>query len=977
MEASRAVRHRLCAAVSLAALLLVQCAAPVLAAPSAEDRNESGDTSAVLSAGVEQRDPYMTEVLQAQPYAPGGPAAEIPLETVSAAGALRWETGIQGDPRTALISDSAAGDLTWRFTVEQSGWYVIRVAYSMLGDSGSAGVRGICIDGRTPFFEASSVPFYRLFRDDGEVRVNSIGDEVRPSAAEIACWQETLLRDRSGYHATPLIFPLTAGEHTLSLTYISQQIALSALTVEAYEPLPSYAQAAAAYPDVPATDALLTVQAEQAVVSKNDPTVRLESDGDPSAVPISYGYRVYNAVGGYPWRSGGQAVTFAFTVPQTGLYRIALRSMQSWSDGLPSYRSIAIDGKIPFAELEAVRFNYSTGWQTVVLGDDGGDFRFYLEAGKAHTLTMTVVMGDTREIVQTLYDDISLLSSVLLSINQLTGSDPDPNYDHQFFKYIPTLEGDLRRLVDDLQAQYDTISAIAHGSTSMGSNFLSMIRQIQSLIDDPFSIAKRYGQLTQTQTNLGSWYLEMQSQPLIVDEFTLSASDAPIPVRRSTLWQRLRSTAKNFLVSFVKDYNNVGGVLDDGAEIRDAIDVWISRGNEWAEIVKEMADEDFTPRSGVLVNVNVVPASQLNAGSANVLMLSIVSGTAPDVVMGVAAGSPVEFAIRDAVVDLQRFSDFEQVAQRFLPQLFVPYRYNGGVYALPETMGFSCLFYRKDVLKKYGIPIPNTRQELYDRTLPLLFENGLTYYQNNDFTQFLYQHGGTYYTEDGYRSALDSTEAYQAFREYTEMFTHYSSPVSASFFNRFRTGEMPIGVGDYSLYIQLSTSAPELIGKWAIAPLPGIRKENGEVDRSCGTIAAECDMILRQDSEEKYDPCWAFLRWWSEAAVQRAYAKELEAVVGVEARWNTANEEAFLSLDWNAGDLQVIREQWKWAKESPVVLGGYYTGRYITNAFTNVVIAGSSSVRDALEEAVKEIDRELRNKQEEYGVFVDDTEVDR
>ena len=57
MEASRAVRHRLCAAVSLAALLLVQCAAPVFAAPSAEDRNESGDTSAVLSAGVEQRDP--------------------------------------------------------------------------------------------------------------------------------------------------------------------------------------------------------------------------------------------------------------------------------------------------------------------------------------------------------------------------------------------------------------------------------------------------------------------------------------------------------------------------------------------------------------------------------------------------------------------------------------------------------------------------------------------------------------------------------------------------------------------------------------------------------------------------------------------------------------------------------------------------------------------------------------------------------
>ena len=90
--------------------------------------------------------------------------------------------------------------------------------------------------------------------------------------------------------------------------------------------------------------------------------------------------------------------------------------------------------------------------------------------------------------------------------------------------------------------------------------------------------------------------------------------------------------------------------------------------------------------------------------------------------------------------------------------------------------------------------------------------------------------------------------------------------------------------------------------------------------------------------------------------------------MGVEARWNTANLTAFESLEWSPSDLSVLREQFKWATETPIVLGGYYTTRYITNAFTNVVVSGTHSARDAMEEAVKEINRELAMKQREYGV---------
>jgi hypothetical protein len=65
----------------------------------------------------------------------------------------------------------------------------------------------------------------------------------------------------------------------------------------------------------------------------------------------------------------------------------------------------------------------------------------------------------------------------------------------------------------------------------------------------------------------------------------------------------------------------------------------------------------------------------------------------------------------------------------------------------------------------------------------------------------------------------------------------------------------------------------------------------------------------------------------------------------------------------------LAKRQWRWFKEQPVVLGGYFTGRHITNAWNRVVLQGINP-REALELAVKDIDRELSKKQEEFGTRV-------
>ena len=72
-------------------------------------------------------------------------------------------------------------------------------------------------------------------------------------------------------------------------------------------------------------------------------------------------------------------------------------------------------------------------------------------------------------------------------------------------------------------------------------------------------------------------------------------------------------------------------------------------------------------------------------------------------------------------------------------------------------------------------------------------------------------------------------------------------------------------------------------------------------------------------------------------------------------------------LAWKKEDLEVIKLMMEADKEMPNVVGGYYTTRHLTNAWNKVVVNGEN-LRDELEKAVLEINKELRMKQEEYGI---------
>ena len=278
-------------------------------------------------------------------------------------------------------------------------------------------------------------------------------------------------------------------------------------------------------------------------------------------------------------------------------------------------------------------------------------------------------------------------------------------------------------------------------------------------------------------------------------------------------------------------------------------------------------------------------------------------------------------------------------------------------------------------MAELGLDVPETWTDVYERTLPILNQNGLQFAPAG-FSTFIFQLGGQYYTDDGLRTALDSPVAYQAFKEWTEQYTSYGMPIEYNFFNRFRTGEMPIGIANYGMYVQIATAAPELYGRWDIAMVPGHVREDGVIDRSIGNIADTCSVILSQTALA--DEAFTFLDWWTSTDVQVQFGRELEALLGTGARWNTANVEAFGRLPWDRTHRDVILKQMEWGKEIPVVLGGYFTSRHLNNAWNRVVMSGMNipivnkkrarvSARDSLDQAVKDINRELMAKQEEYA----------
>ncbi len=982
----------------IAVLVLLTALAAFLSA-LAEDSSAQWEKLFVISGERDQDYSEISEAWNSDPqtycFAPEQAVIELLPEDAKLTGDARLigNNGSYGallaqqETNPYLISTGSAESLLeWTIEVEFDGIYELQFNYLCLGGNETKIQRRLRIDGRVPYEEANNLCLYRAFREevqeDGKMRVNAIGDEVWPHQTELRLWQTARAVDQQAIYVDPLRFYLTEGTHTVSLEYVDQPVVLGKISFLPPRTYPSYAERLEQWKQkapVPLdADICIKIQGENSAW-RSENVIRRESDSDPLTEPRSGISRVLNVVGGYRWRLGNAAVTWQVEIGESGLYTISVKALQNVDPGMPSYRQISIDGEIPFDEMRLYSFPYDSNWYGETLhAPDGTPYCFYLEEG-VHTITASVKLGPIGEIMQRTEKDVTYLGRVQREIVKITGTDPDYNYEYDLYRTMPELSGQLSYLSGRLSESADLLKSISSETTSMENNFHQIIDQLNFFAEDVDRIPRALSDLDNAQTNLGTYISSIEKCPLSVDYLILTSPENTVDVDTSNLWQRFKVTAENFAGSFTKDYDSVGLIVDEKDDTDyQVLNVWIARGTEWGEILKDLADEDFTPRTGIVVNLHVLPSGQLSTGSINTILLSVASGTAPDVALSVEYNLPNEFAFREAAVDLSKFADYEQVASRFYASSMIPYQYKGGVYALPETMDFTVMVYRRDILSELGVELPETWTDMYQKVLPRLYEQSMSFSMPVDtsvssnspgalrgFTMLLLQMGGAYYRDGGAMSALDTPEAYSAFKTWTDLYANYGIDEESNFFTRIRTGTTPIGIGNYTMYLQLLTSAPELYGRWSISPVPGTVQADGRVLHTVGTTASTANMILSQST--KQEAAWEFLKWWTSEDVQARYGRELEAILGTGARWNTANVNAFFALPWDLNDEKVIRAMLDAAEEQLIVPGGYFTGRHIINAWNRVVI-NNENARDALEKAVKDINKELRNKRQEFGL---------
>lgn len=896
--------------------------------------------------------------------------------------------GMDGD--SVLTEDNAL--IEFEVEIEKTGYYFPSLLYLPVAGKSSDIQRSFFVDGKLPYNEMALVEFYRIWKtdvtdtyiDDNGITVmnwksDNQGNDIKPSSLEVPQWISSYCYDKDGYISSPLAIYLTEGTHTISMLSLREPMLMHSLTFKKAEEVQDYTSTKEMWDELGAKETSghkIRIEAENASVTSSQMLYPRQDQSSPAVYPSSPKTLLNNTIGDNSWRNAGQWIQWDFEAPETGYYNISMHAKQSYLRGINVSRKITIDGIVAFDEMSDYEFNYDSQWKNVVLSDnEGNPYYFYLEKG-THTIRMEVVLGEFAEIVSEVQDAVTKLNDIYRRVIRITGVDPDKYRDYQIEATLPGLEAELIDVRDQIADAIIRLREVAGTNSDKETVLRTMRDQLTQLIEDQEDFIKV---LTSYKINVracGNWITQVIQQPLALDRINVYSPDVKVEYKNNSFWARLAYEFKRLIYSFLIDYNMIGNIAEDDSD-KVTLTLWIGTGRDQANIIKSLIDDTFTSDTDISVNVQLVDMSTL--------LRATLAGEGPDVAIQVgptqvasaqvaanmissANDTPVNYGIRNAVLDLTKFPDYPEVAARFSESAMVPFEYEEAVYALPDTQTFLMMFYRMDILKEIGLDLPRTWDEV-KVAMTILSKNQMDFGMmpsEQIFAMLLYQMGGVYYNQEGTASALDSEIAINTFKEYCEYYTDYKMDKETSVEERFRTGECPLIIADYTFYNNLQVSAPDIRGLWDFTIVPGVLEDDGSINHTTGSIGL-ADLIMA-DTEHP-EESWEFLKWWTSANTQTMFGREMESLMGSSARVATANLEALENLAWPVDDYEALMTQFEQVRGIPQIPGGYYSWRNVNNAFYTVTTdTDTATPREELMEKVIYINAEIDHKMHELGL---------
>ena len=869
-----------------------------------------------------------------------------------------------------LLWNSAEGEVTYEFEVREAGKYCIETSYCPMISTSSDIELKMAIDGIQPYDTASRLKLSRVWVNERDIYTDIRGNQVRPTQVQRTMWQDCFFGDVDGLFSEPLFVYLEEGRHELSFTSERAQLAIESFTLRAPEKLPTYSEYAAsvgAGMTVEGTpSASFKIEGESAAY-KSDATLYPTYDNSSYLVsPSDPRKMVYNTLGSGSWKKALQTVTWEIPEDKVGAggwYRIGIKARQDQIRGFDSNRRIYIDGKVPCAELDRVEFSYDTDWSVVSPRSGSDDIYVWLEGGRAHTISMEAVTGDIGEYLRSLENVVKQLNIYYRKVLMITGPNPDKYTDYYVHEKIPELVDVFDILSIDLRNVQQGIEALGGSKGSEAAALENMAVILEKCVKKPLRIPDYLSQIKDGSAALSAWLRDNRDQPLEIDYIEFATADRSFTSCDEKLGKSLKFGVDAFIGSFFEDYTTLSDVTGE-----EAINVWVSLGRDQAQVVKEMTENQFMQETGIPVSVNLVTGGVVEASLA---------GKGPDVALFLGGEFPVNLAVRDMLVDMSQFEDFDEVKGRFQPNATTQYTYNGGCYGLPISQSFPMMFYRTDVLTELGYTSPpETWDELRDM-LPALQRNymsvGLVLPPNNispatetghTFALLMLQKGLNYYNEGQTASAFDSVEAVQSFEEWTDFYTKYSFEQTYDAFSRFRTGEYPIVIANYTFFNQLTAASPEINGLWDFCPVPATARADGTLSHAANSNGAGAIIFNKVKNK---DNAWKFVKWFTDTDTQVQYAAQIEGLLGTMGRFDTANVKALGQLSWSKDELSRLRAQQNELAEIPVTPASYAVTRNIMNAFRET-INEQKNPRDTLIWYNRDINDEITRKRKNLGL---------
>ncbi len=855
-------------------------------------------------------------------------------------------------------------------------------------------------------------------------------NDIRPDRLEKPVLRTYFLRDWLGYTVEPFQFYLTEGTHYFTFEATREPLVISQIKIYGYEEeigydeyLAEHGGEEAAYTgeDIYMVEMESPVRVSDQVLFPNtDRTSCINSPSHPA--DLVYNLSVSSVVSQY--------MTYEVYVEEAGLYNIVARFRQNTMAGMFTSRRIRINGEIPFKEASYLQFNYKTTFQNILFGDNKGgteeeperrDYLFYFEEGW-NTIELEVVLGDMAEYVYRIASVINSMSNAYQKILTITGPVPDSYRSYNFKRLIPDVITDLGRCRDELDEIYNELVEIT-GATGQHIVTLDTIRElVETMYEDPeYEIAPNFLQFKNYLTALSNWLYTSLSQPLKLDYLRIQGAETKVPKSGANFFYAIAYEAKSFVASFFKDYNVIGFADDDNAiEYEGVIQMWNTTSREDALILRTMIDAGFTPNSKIAVNIKYVAMG---------LQESILAGVGPDVSL-MASGTAVSWGLRNAVEELSAvytqedadegripegkkvgdevYSGFKELCPTYtqadvdagittadqIGEFVVPVydestgrfnvqfshaaleavSLNDATYLLPCTMNFEMAFYRVDIFADNNMKPPRTWQELRD-ILPQLINEHLSMGMQTSlagYQMILYQMGEKMYADD-YKRFNNNTTAQAAFDTLCSLFNDYSLPISGVDATRFRTGELPVFVANWTTY-NTFMGYYELRGMWTMESLIGYEHydENGNLERVDRSSILNVEGIVIPRGSDNPQHVWEYMKWYAGEDAQTRLARQQLAVANnTTVKYNSANLNALMNQAWTDDERAAMLEQIPFLKGIPFNPGDYNIARYIEFAFL-AAYNQNANPADTLMTYVVDIDKELSRKREEYHLpFID------